>query len=239
MSPTTKKILIAVVVLIIAMIVYGVFFRGNTPAAPTSGLTSASGSTATAPSAGQLPPDQERINREFLVRLLNLNNIKLNSDIFTSAGFNGLEDYSFRLPPITNQGRPNPFTTLGSDSGTPAFPVTPPPNNNPPADEPPQNDNPPAGNGVTTNGATAITKNGATLSGQITGGTPTARWFEWGRTSSLGNLTPQISANITGTTFTYTLSTLTPGITYYYKAAAKMGGTNVYGSVLNFTTSSN
>jgi hypothetical protein len=92
---------------------------------------------------------------------------------------------------------------------------------------------------VTTNGATNIMTNSATLNGYInSNGVSSNVWFEWGTTSShFGNSTSQISYGTQSTNFSSTLSGLSPNTTYYYRAVAQNPqGSIVYGNQVSFTT---
>lgn len=83
--------------------------------------------------------------------------------------------------------------------------------------------NPP---GVTTNAATNIAQTSATLNGTLTsmgGATSCLVWFEWGPTTSLGNITSVQTKSATDS-FSAPISGLTAGQTYYFKAFAKNGG---------------
>jgi len=79
---------------------------------------------------------------------------------------------------------------------------------------------------VTTSAATSIAQISATLNGTLNsmgGATSCLVWFEWGPTTSLGNLTSVQTKSATGG-FSASISGLTAGQTYYFKAFAKNGG---------------
>lgn len=80
----------------------------------------------------------------------------------------------------------------------------------------------------------------ATLFGEVTsdGGDPNLLvWFEWGKTTDLGNLTPKMEKFGVGE-FAYTLSNLDPCTTYYYRAVVshKNFDNKNYGQIKSFTT---
>ncbi len=81
---------------------------------------------------------------------------------------------------------------------------------------------------VTTGAANSITQTSATLKGTLNsmGNAPSCLvWFEWGITTSYGNIAPVSPIPMTGTgAFSVNISGLTPGTIYYFKAKAKNGG---------------
>ncbi len=91
---------------------------------------------------------------------------------------------------------------------------------------------------VTTNAATNVTTDSATLNGNLDS-LGTAPWvlvsFEWGLTTSYGSETTPGNFTATGP-FTDNLSGLSPGTTYHFRAKAVGDGTT-YGQDGNFTTS--
>ncbi len=79
----------------------------------------------------------------------------------------------------------------------------------------------------------------ATLSGYVNpqGTQDTVRWFEWGRTTSFGTSTQQISHGSTASNFNSLITGLEPCTDYYYRAAARNStGPTVYGSSTLFRT---
>ena len=90
---------------------------------------------------------------------------------------------------------------------------------------------------VTTNGASGITGNSATLNGNLgnLGTAPTASVsFEWGKTTSYGNTTTPESKSTTGA-FSFALGSLSPNTTYHFRAKAIGDGTG-YGLDKSFCT---
>jgi len=90
---------------------------------------------------------------------------------------------------------------------------------------------------VTTGIASSITATGVTLSGNVTsdgGATVAARGFLYGTNAS--NLTQTVQSGSGTGSFTKSLTGLTPGTTYYYKAYATNSAGTDYGEVMSFTT---
>jgi len=86
----------------------------------------------------------------------------------------------------------------------------------------------PAAPSVTTNDASGITGNSATLNGNLDnlGTAPTVNVsFEWGKTVSYGNSTTPESKNTTGA-FSFALGSLSPNTTYHFRAKAIGDGTS-------------
>jgi len=65
----------------------------------------------------------------------------------------------------------------------------------------------------------------------------TTGWFEWGSTSSLTNQTPaQSFAGSERSNFSFMLTSLQPGTTYYFRAVGQNASGSVRGDVKSFTT---
>ena len=95
---------------------------------------------------------------------------------------------------------------------------------------------------ATTNAATSITATGATLNGGVNPkGQMTTAWFEWGTDPTLATFSTTSNQSLgSGTTsqaVTTTLTGLSSGATYYFRAAASNAGGTVKGSIFSFGTS--
>lgn len=96
---------------------------------------------------------------------------------------------------------------------------------------------------VTTSAATSVTASTATANGDVTatgGSSATTCGFAWGTVSTLrgGDTATTTDSTCPGSTgaFTKSLTSLSPGTTYYFKAyATNVTGTG-YGTILSFTT---
>ncbi len=90
---------------------------------------------------------------------------------------------------------------------------------------------------VETYAATNVTYTSVVINGAVVsdgGATITGRGFYWG--TSADNLSEQVTAGIGTSNFNASLSNLTDGTTYYYKAYATNSAGTAYGNTLNFTT---
>lgn len=68
-----------------------------------------------------------------------------------------------------------------------------------------------------------------------TKGVSTQTWFEWGKTSSLGNVTPRSLARTDSGTFSEARAGLEQGIVYYYRAVATNKNGTAYGNIKTVT----
>ena len=92
---------------------------------------------------------------------------------------------------------------------------------------------------VNTEPANSVTANSAVLSGYITALGPSGTifaWFDYGTDSSFGSNTQRQALAKPGN-FTYMLSGLSPGTTYYFRIAASADGRSAGGQYSTFTTS--
>ena len=109
--PKIKNIIIFVSILAVLISFYFFFFRN------TSGGASLTSSTNTASfPVSSAPNNNSTIGKDFLTLLLSIKNIKLDDSIFSDNAFTNLHDSSIDLIPDDNEGRPNPFAPIGSDT---------------------------------------------------------------------------------------------------------------------------
>lgn len=118
LSPTLKKLLIALgVIVLIAVIYFVVSGQGGTPAPSTSSLSSTTRTNAVTP----LNASATTTTGSTLLSLLGrVQTLTLNADIFSNPSFQSLQDFSLSLPAVTSRGRRNPFSpaaTTGVQTG--------------------------------------------------------------------------------------------------------------------------
>jgi len=94
---------------------------------------------------------------------------------------------------------------------------------------------------VTTNTATNVTQNYATLNGYVNpySDSSVTRWFEYGTSQSLGSRTNTINHGSTAANINDTISGLLNNTTYYFRAVAQNTQGTSYGSILSFSTGNN
>lgn len=92
---------------------------------------------------------------------------------------------------------------------------------------------------VSTNNATGISRMDATLNGGVNpNGSQASYWFEYGKSTSFGNVTTYLETNNGSTTMSVSvaLSGLEPLTKYYFRMNAQNQYGTVNGTMLNFTT---
>ena len=106
-----------VVVAVVLVLVYVFFIKKAPESAP---LTSSSGVPATGDVSTTTPSDGTAdISSGFISLLLSVKSIKLDDSILKDQSFLSLRDSSITLVQDGNEGRPNPFAPIGSESITP------------------------------------------------------------------------------------------------------------------------
>lgn len=88
---------------------------------------------------------------------------------------------------------------------------------------------------VITSSASAISQTSATLNGFVTpNGASTNAWFEWGSTPTYGMSTAAVNYGLTATNYNNTITGLSAGTTYYFRAVAQNSQGIVYGGQMSF-----
>lgn len=114
MLPTIKNSIIFISIIVILILIYIFFVKkeevaNNLVSTGTNTLNVLNTNPVTANNA----PD-----KDFLPLLLSVKNIKLDDSIFTNPAFLSLIDSSIVLTPSGDEGRPNPFAPLGTDTSS-------------------------------------------------------------------------------------------------------------------------
>jgi hypothetical protein len=116
MSPKIKNIIFFVIILIALVVVYFVFIKKD-PEEPY--LIS-----DTDPVLVDQIEEEPAITKEFLDLLLGIKGIKIDDQIFSEKTFSSLKDSTIQIINDGNQGRPNPFAPIGSDSSSSSSSLT-------------------------------------------------------------------------------------------------------------------
>src|SRR3989344_687876 len=112
MNSAVKTIIIIAFIALLGGTAY-IFLRGrNAPADP---LESSSGVSVP---AAVTASETEAINQDFITKLSILNNIRFDMTILSDKVFTSLKDFTVSLVPEGNEGRPNPFAPIGTETGS-------------------------------------------------------------------------------------------------------------------------
>ena len=124
-SPLLKFAQVLIIVGIIAVTGYFFGFKNDyANAADTPGLVSTN--KGTAQGLQNTAATGDTTGSQVVSILRNLSVIKLDDAVFRNPAFALLTDISISLPPVTNQGRRNPFAPVGAaDIAIPATITTP------------------------------------------------------------------------------------------------------------------
>ena len=133
MSSKIKTILILVAAAVVLVLIYILFIKKG-PA--DVALISSTGTTGEV-SMTNTPIDNAtlEVSQDFITTLLSVKSIKLDDTIFKEPSFISLRDSSIILVQDGNEGRPNPFAPIGSETA-PTIPTTPTPTTPPVAPTP-------------------------------------------------------------------------------------------------------
>lgn len=105
-------------VLILAIVGAGVYFFVIKKSGGTAATGLVSSNTGAAQGLQNTVTGQDTTGSQVVTILRNLSVIKLDDSVFRNPAFALLTDISISLPPITNQGRRNPFAPVGVDAAT-------------------------------------------------------------------------------------------------------------------------
>lgn len=209
-----NKFLIVSFIVVFIFGVYSYFYNNlRSEAATTADPITSSLDTTTTATNVVATSSQATEDTAFLMKLVSLTKIKVDSSLFNNKTFKLLVDNNIKLEAVP-YGRTNPFSPTTSS-------VT--------------NIN----NAVTfllkTNPATLITNKSAILNGSLEGATSDNIYFEYGITNTLGKVTPKVIPSLIGN-FASNLIGLTSKTTYFFRAAAFINGVLTLGDITLFTT---
>jgi hypothetical protein len=217
MKSIIRNIIIIVAVIALGVVGYKVFFSSKSTSTgalqTTAGVgTPTAGGAVTASADGSVSGDA--LGHDFLVLLLSVRSIHIDSSLFKDKAFLVLQDFNRKIPPDTDPGRVNPFAPIGTDGGSGAVTVA----------------------KVTTSNPSSIKQTGAAFNGTLeTADTNTTRWFDYGTTTFLGTMTPP-KTQLTPGAFTETVTGLLPNTTYYVQSSALVGGVTIHGNTVTWKT---
>jgi hypothetical protein len=113
-SKSSIFILAIVALAIIGAGLYFFVFKKSNTSTTSAGLVSSK--TGTSQGLQNTTADQDTTGSQVVAILRNLSVIRLDDSVFRNPAFALLTDISISLPPITNQGRRNPFAPVGTDA---------------------------------------------------------------------------------------------------------------------------
>ncbi len=152
----------------------------------------------------------------FISTLSSLNNIKIDTSLFTNLSFVSLKDNTVLLEEDIISGRVNPFAPVGanvtnSSSGA-------------------------SSSLVKTNSPIEVESRSAIFSGTVNNANgPVNGYFEYGITKDLNQKISQNTVSLIGT-FITNITVLESKTTYFYRACAKINGVSACGNIVSFVT---
>lgn len=118
-SKSSIFILIAVAVILVVGLAYLFGNKGASSSSQQTGLVSTTTGSAAGLAATTTATTGTDTGDQVVTLLRSLSSITLDDSVFHNPSFALLSDLSIALPPVTNQGRRNPFAPVGNDSGVP------------------------------------------------------------------------------------------------------------------------
>ncbi len=150
----------------------------------------------------------------FLMKLISLTKIKVDSSLFNNKAFQLLVDNKIKLETVP-YGRTNPFSpTAGSVLDTTNKKII---------------------FLLKTNPATLVTNKSVILNGSLEGVTSDNIYFEYGTTDTLDKVTPKVIPSLIGN-FASNLIGIKSKTTYFFRAVANVNSALTFGDIMSFTT---
>lgn len=198
------------IVFVITIIFGGLYVYSSNSLKSEAALSSSLGNSLPQSSSSD---DKIASDISFISTLVNLNRITIDTTLFENKAFQLLKDNTVKLEPVPS-GRENPFAPLESGSFA-SSPYSSPLKTNEPID---------------------VTDKTAVLSGSVNNvDGVNSGYFEYGLTEELGQKTNTSNTSLIGT-FISNITNLNPTTTYFYRACARIGGSNLCGNIVSFET---
>jgi hypothetical protein len=121
MASKIKNILIFLGIALVLVLVYFLVFK-KSPEQPSLVSSTGAGLNSVATNNSDASASVEKttsVSKDFLALLLNVRNIRIDETIFSDPAFLSLRDSTIELVSDGNEGRPNPFAPLGTDTTAP------------------------------------------------------------------------------------------------------------------------
>lgn len=212
MHRTHSKFLAISFVAVLVLGAYSYFYNDiKSEASSNSSLSSSLNTTNTS-----LVSTSAKITEDtaFLMKLVSLTQIKIDTSLFTNRGFNALINNNMDLGQAS-YGRINPFSPVGgADNAQVAKPVA----------------------LVRTSPAILVTANSAILVGSIVSATSNNIYFDYGPIPTFGKQTPKVTPSLIGGDFSFKITGLNTKTNYFFRSTALINGVLVYGEVMSFST---
>ncbi len=227
-SSRTKKIIIGVVLVAVALIGASIFKGNKGTPAPTTGLVAdrVDGPVGLEESAVS--------NDEFFATLLSVRSIRIDTSLFSNPAFLYLKDHPVVLGTDT-VGRTNPFAAIGTDPA-PSAPPTSISSGSTTAGSAPVMQS--QTTGVETLQPGKITATSAELGAVVSfpnGTGPAVLVFDYGTTQEVSSSTESVILEL-GDRVLLPLNGLLPNTRYYVRASLLYGTQTLRGSIMSFTT---
>ncbi len=207
-----NKFLIISFVLVFILGAYSYFYNSFVKEASSADSSLTSSLTTSAPTEATTISQKAAEDTAFLMNLRTLTNIKIDADIFKDKSFNLLVNNKPSLEQAP-YGRENPFSPTDKPAVTNKATIF-----------------------IITKAPSNVTNKSAVLNGTLeNGATSNNIYFEYGTTQDLGKATPKTTASLVGS-FASAIPNLTSKTTYFYRAAANVNGSMVFGDLISFNT---
>ncbi|HTH93300.1 MAG TPA: fibronectin type III domain-containing protein [Candidatus Paceibacterota bacterium] len=204
----------AIVVGIIAVLIFVFSHLGGSSAGDTSLTTTATPANTALPGGGGAIAQADSAS-DFTSLLSRISSINLDTSLFSNAGYLALRNNPVNLGTAII-GRQNPFAPIGTDTAVSQQQGT---------------------LSVQTLAPGKVVATSAEFGALITASnlSPTTVVFQYGTSDAFGSTSAPVAVSKNGTALA-TVANLTPGTTYYVAAVAVQGSNTITGNIMSFTT---